>query len=100
VQGSCTKTFKVAKHVESLIEQLNAMEETELEAQEAYYEGIVQRELDIRNGKETAHVKEGKTLDIAGVAKPVEKKVEKKVEEPKEEKKSEEKPAAATGGAG
>lgn len=83
-----------------MIEQLNAMEETELEAQEAYYEGIVQRELDIRNGKETAHVKEGKTLDIAGVAKPVEKKVEKKVEEPKEEKKSEEKPAAATGGAG
>jgi hypothetical protein len=101
VQGTCTKTFKVAKHVESLIEQLNAMEETELAAQETYYEAIVQRELDIRNGKETAHVKEGKALDIEGVAKKAnEKKVEKKVEEPKEENKSEEKPAAASGGAG
>ena len=81
VQGTCTKTFKVAKQVLRIHAQLAKIEETELAEQETWFAGIVQRELDIRNGKLVADDDAELLGELASL-------------QVKEEKKSEEKPAA------
>jgi len=50
VQGTCTKTFKITKQVLRIHAQLAKIAEAELAEQETWFAGIVQRELEIRNG--------------------------------------------------